>query len=126
MKDWEKENKDYWEKKDKEESEENKKTIIWLLSITIGLFLVFFTTDWFFEAQRESSRKDYCGLVHSLGYDPPSSGYKSSRSQTYWVIIEHKGRFIRVHVTPNTYYKLRVGNSSCFSLNNCELKNYGN
>lgn len=72
--------------------------------------------------------KDYCGKVIHMGYDPPSSGYKTHSDAQYWMVIEDEDihKAIRVHVTPACYYSLKVDQRVCFTLSGKDMANYGN
>ena len=72
--------------------------------------------------------KRYCGKVIDKGYDPQSSGYKTSSDPEYFIIllVDSINLSIRVNVTIPTYYSINKNDHECFMLNESELSSYGN
>jgi hypothetical protein len=91
-----------------------------ILALFLGLFLV--------SCGDENVVKDYCGVVTETGYEEPTSGYKSHRDPCYYVIlnVDSINRKIRIDVTVPTYYGLKRGDRTCFSLSGYDLQRYGN
>jgi hypothetical protein len=72
--------------------------------------------------------KKYCGEIIQKGYEGPTSGYKSSRDANYFVIlkVDSINTGIRVDVTVPTFYGLKEGDRTCFTLTEGSLGSYGN
>ncbi len=70
----------------------------------------------------------YRGVIVSHGYEPPSSGHKSSQDAKYFVYMKEdiSGKVIRINVTIPTYYSLKDGDRTSFTLSNLSLYHYGN
>jgi len=70
----------------------------------------------------------YSGVVTSKLYEPPTSGYKSSKNAEYWVFLKEnkKGLVIRVRVSVPTYHDLDIGDRCTFNIKNGSMYDYGN
>lgn len=70
----------------------------------------------------------YNGTVISHGYEPPSSGYKSSQDAKYFIYMREdvSGKVIRINVTIPDYHRLKDGGRASFTLSNRMLYRFGN
>lgn len=70
----------------------------------------------------------YKGVIVGKGYEPPTSGYKSSRDAKYYVLLKEDslGKVIRIDVTIPAYYEIKEGYIIRFNLSNYDLWRYGN
>ena len=75
-----------------------------------------------------SKEYQYSGSVVSKGYEPPTSGYESSRDAVYYIMMreDKSGKVIRVNVTVPTWYSLNEGQRTGFVLSNWDLYYSGN
>lgn len=91
--------------------------------------LVYFALRALLEADRRADlTKEYRGVIIDKGYDPPSSGYKSTSEAKYWLVImdDECHKAVRIHVTPACYYSLDKGQRASFDLSGMEMTSYGN
>ena len=75
-----------------------------------------------------SDKHTYKGVIVGKGYEPPTSGHKSSRDATYYVLLKEDslGKVIRINVTIPAYYEIQEGYKMSFKIENYDLWRYGN
>lgn len=75
-----------------------------------------------------AKKYEYCGEIIDKGYEPPTSGYKSNKEASYYILMkENKSqKVIRINVTIPTYYSINKGDLECFILSNWNLYYAGN
>jgi len=76
----------------------------------------------------EPVKYKYKGVIVGKGYEPPTSGHKSNRDATYYVLLKEDslGKVIRINVTIPAYYEIKEGYKIQFNLSNYDLWSYGN
>ena len=99
-----------------------------LFLLTIGGFICFIAYCMIESDRKADLVKTYRGIIIDKGYDPPSSGYKSSSESQYWVVIidDECHKAVRIHVTPACYYSLDKNNRASFNLSGNNMTSYGN
>ena len=100
-----------------------KKYMKQLLVITLFLFLI----GCGFKMNGER-KYYYSGTVTSIGYEPPTSGYKSCRNSSYFIMMREDvtGEIIRVNLLVPDYNKAYVGKRLGFVMTNWDMERYGN
>jgi len=71
----------------------------------------------------DNKEKRYCGTVVEKGKEEPTSGYKSKRDATYFIIMrtDSCNQTIRVNVTVPTFYNAKIDSPICFLLDGWDL-----
>lgn len=82
----------------------------------------------FYDAHLQKRKTTYSGVIVANGYEPPTSGYKSQRDPCYYLIMrdDSSHRNIRINVNVPTYYGLKIGCHTYFTISNISMYNYGN
>ena len=92
-----------------------------LLVITLILFLIGCKMDGEYKYY-------YSGTITSIGYEPPTSGYKSNREPAYFIMMKEDvtRETIRVNVLVPDYNKAYIGKKVGFIMTNWSMERYGN
>lgn len=75
-----------------------------------------------------NSKTTYTGVLVDRIYEPPTSGYKSSRDPVYSIFMREKitGKVMRVNVNIPTYYDFKKGKVVSFKISNMNMYSLGN
>ncbi len=106
---------------------EGKKTINIICYITS--FVCWVYVFCFFSCKPPGAKEYmYSGIIVDKGYEAPTSGYKSSREASYFLMMKEdsSGKTIRIKVTIPTWYSLDKGKRATFKLSNWDLYYSGN
>ena len=98
--------------------------IFGLLLLALSLFIYIFITD----ISSENIKTTYSGIVVDKSYQAPTSGYRSSTEAEYNIFMKENitHKVIRVRVNVPTYYSLKKGDKTKFSLSNMAMYALGN
>jgi len=99
------------------------------MKTVIKIFYIFIITTILTSCERKGAREyDYSGIIVDKGYEAPTSGYKSNRDPSYFVMMKEdkSQKTIRINVTIPTWYKLNKGDRTTFKLSNWNLYYSGN
>ena len=75
-----------------------------------------------------NTKTTYSGIVVDKSYQAPTSGYKTSTEAEYNIFMKENitHKVIRVRVNVPTYYSLKKGDKTKFSLSNMAMYALGN
>ena len=75
-----------------------------------------------------NTKTNYSGIVVDKSYQAPTSGYKTSTEAEYNIFMKENitHKVIRVRVNVPTYYSLKKGDKTKFSLSNMAMYALGN
>ena len=98
--------------------------------VTLVTFLVLSLVIYLFVDINENlnQKTTYSGIVVDKSYQSPTSGYRSSTEAEYNIFMKENitHKVIRVRVNVPTYYSLKKGDKTNFSLSNIAMYALGN
>ena len=94
------------------------------LLLALSLFIYLFVVD----INNKYTKTNYSGIVVDKSYQAPTSAYRSSTSAEYNIFMKENitHKVIRVRVNVPTYYSLKKGDKTKFSLSNMAMYALGN
>lgn len=101
---------------------------LYIIGSIVGALVLALFIKIVIDIQKMNHEETYRGVIIGHTYEPPTSGYKSHSDAKYGVILkdDKSGKGIRINVTVPTYYGLKDGAHTAFTLSNSDLHNYGN